>query len=192
VRAKASMPKHLTLVIKIAIAMFVLASLILVGVDHYYSMPFSKVTRSSVIFIIALDAILFLAGVSFIVFLLRMRLKLKPGWEDWLLGLSLIFYVVGVSPHVLLGIMDLEVFYPPVHVFFSDSHELKYLYGKCQTIKKGQTIDEVRAIMSEFQIAEQHPTDLYFNTPNLGNYACGVHLSNEAVPHVVSIDFILD
>jgi len=179
------------LVINIAIVMFVPASLVFVGYVQLHSMPILKGDRSSP-GVIAFDAILLLAVLSFVVYLLRMRLQLKPGWARWLRRLAITFYIVGISPYVLFAIPILETTCPRFHVFFSDSHELKYLYGKCQTIKKGQTINEVRVIMSEFQISEQTPTDLYFNTPNYLTYGCGVHFSHEAVPHVISIDFILD
>jgi hypothetical protein len=186
------MPKHLSLVSKIAITMFVLASLILVGVVHMDAMPFSKVTRSDVIFFIAFDAVLFLAGVSLFVYLILMRLQLKPSWALWLRYLSITFFVIGAFPYIVLEITMLLVTWPPLHVFAYGTPELKALYGKCQTIKKGQTIDEVSFIMSKFQIVYQTPTDLYFNTPNYLTYGCGVHFSHEAVPHVVSTEFILD
>src|SRR5271157_476026 len=108
----------------------------------------------------------------------------------WIL-FAVIGAVVGVSTLILASFLypPLYLFLFPLYVFLSPASEFKHYYDKCMEIRRGQTEEEVLAIMTEYRIASQTPTSLVFNTKRFSADLCSVHFSEESTPHVVSVNF---
>jgi len=83
------------------------------------------------------------------------------------------------------------VIYPPVAMLFA-SKEKEMYYGKCMEIRKGQTVAEVLATMAQFQISTQTSNALAFNTPEFSADVCYVRFTDEPVPRVKSVEFLVD
>ena len=118
-----------------------------------------------------------------------MSSELNPKSNRALFRLIAIVVIVVTS---LIVLTVARITYPPVAVFLSRSNELKSFYGKCKEIQNGQTSEQVRAIMSQYQIQSETPKALVFNTPTLSADLCSVLFSDEPVPRVKSVAFELD
>ena len=113
-------------------------------------------------------------------------------FRRWRSALAFVVIVIGLGVVSLAVWSIVMVSCPSVVAHFSHSSEFKRYYGKCMEVRKGQTMQEVRAIMGEFQIASQSRNAVVFNTPKFSADWCIVRFTDEAVPRVTSIDFDLD
>jgi len=177
--------------LRIALAAIAITSLVLVVISNVYVFPAMKWAELWQMAGVC-DVLLALAAGAFVASLTWKRSQANAEKvRRRFFRAALLLGLAGIVPYWVFGIPFMIITYPPVAMLFSPK-ELQRYYGRCMEIKRGRTVQEVLAIMAEFRISSQTSNALAFNTPKFSADFCYVRFTDEPVPRVKSVEFVLD